>query len=199
MDVFLYSAQGSNSSERVEWVLNFKRIPYQRIEVSPAQLTTTYLAINPFGYVPTLSVDGVIFSESMAIAEYLEERFVANPLLGKDFNEKAAIRRVCEYVNATVHTPQNRSVLQFFRPELDELSKRKLREQWIMTCLDKLSPTICNESGFAIGHDFSLADIFVASIYKKALQHGGAGNDFYHRHLMHLRQAEHVSAAEPPR
>ncbi|WP_421233619.1 glutathione S-transferase family protein [Aeromonas jandaei] len=199
MDVFLYSAQGSNSSERVEWVLNFKRIPYQRIEVSPAQLTTTYLAINPFGYVPTLSVDGVIFSESMAIAEYLEERFVANPLLGKDLNEKAAIRRVCEYVNATVHTPQNRSVLQFFRPELDELSKRKLREQWIMTYLDKLSPTICNESGFAIGHDFSLADIFVASIYKKALQHGGAGNDFYHRHLMHLRQAEHVSAAEPPR
>ncbi len=199
MDVFLYSAQGSNSSERVEWVLNFKRIPYQRIEVSPAQLTTTYLAINPFGYVPTLSVDGVIFSESMAIAEYLEERFVANPLLGKDLNEKAAIRRVCEYVNATVHTPQNRSVLQFFRPELDELSKRKLREQWIMTCLDKLSRTICNESGFAIGHDFSLADIFVASIYKKALQHGGAGNDFYHRHLMHLRQAEHVSAAEPPR
>ncbi|MCE9832734.1 glutathione S-transferase N-terminal domain-containing protein, partial [Vibrio diabolicus] len=32
MEVLLYSAQGSNSSERVEWVLNFKRIPYKRVE-----------------------------------------------------------------------------------------------------------------------------------------------------------------------
>ncbi|EGZ6883329.1 glutathione S-transferase N-terminal domain-containing protein, partial [Vibrio cholerae] len=33
MDLSLYSAKGSNSSERVEWMLNFKGIPYERIEV----------------------------------------------------------------------------------------------------------------------------------------------------------------------
>ncbi|WP_206538777.1 glutathione S-transferase family protein [Aeromonas finlandensis] len=178
---------------------HFKRIQYKRLEVSASELTTTYLLINPFGYVPSLSVDGFILSESMAIAEYLEERFAANPVLGKNLNEKAAIRRVCEYVNATIHSLQNRTTLTFFRPDLDETSKRKLRERWIMTCLDKLSSTICNESGFAIGNSFSLADIFVASIYKKALQHGGVGNEFYNRHLMYIRKDESVSRSEPQR
>ncbi|MGD1490659.1 glutathione S-transferase N-terminal domain-containing protein, partial [Vibrio harveyi] len=31
MEVSLYSAKGSNSAERVEWVLNFKGIDYERI------------------------------------------------------------------------------------------------------------------------------------------------------------------------
>ncbi|WP_284205768.1 glutathione S-transferase N-terminal domain-containing protein, partial [Aliivibrio sifiae] len=34
MDIILYSAIGSNSSERVEWALNYKSLPYKRIEVS---------------------------------------------------------------------------------------------------------------------------------------------------------------------
>ena len=71
MAILLYSAKGSNSSERVEWVLNFKQIAYDRIEVSSNELTT-YLDINPFGYVPALSVDGLIYSKSIAIIEYLE-------------------------------------------------------------------------------------------------------------------------------
>ena len=62
MDVILYSAKGSNSSERVEWVLNYKQITYQRIEVGNEALAGSYLNINPFGYVPALSVDGEIFS-----------------------------------------------------------------------------------------------------------------------------------------
>lgn len=198
MDVLLYSAKGSNSSERVQWALNFKRIPYQVIEVSSQELTSTYLAINPFGYVPSLAVDGFVFSESMAIAEYLEERFTHPPLLGENLNEKTHIRRVCEYVNGSIHSPQNRTVLKFLRPELDEASKRQLRGEWIMHCLAKLSSSICHESGYAIGHGFSLADIFVASIYKKALQHGCRGNAFYNEHLMFIRNNEKVAASEPP-
>lgn len=197
MKVMLYSAKGSNSSERVEWVLNFKRIPYDRIEISSDELTTTYLDINPFGYVPSLSVDGSVFSESMAIIEYLEERFPHPTLFGKNLNEKTHIRRVCEYVNSSIHSPQNRTVLRFMRPELDERSKHELRGNWIMQCLEKLSSSICCDSGFAVGNDFSVADIFVASIYKKALQHGCAENDFYNKHLMYIRRNESVVVSEP--
>lgn len=197
MEVLLYSAKGSNSSERVEWVLNFKRIHYDIIEVSSGELTTTYLNINPFGYVPSLSVDGSVFSESMAIIEYLEARFPNPALFGKDLNEKTHIRRVCEYVNSSIHSPQNRTVLRFLRPELDEVSKRELRGDWIMRCLKKLSTSICRESGFAVGNGFSVADIFVASIYKKALQHGCAKNNFYDRHLMYIRANESVVVSEP--
>ncbi|MGO1298849.1 MAG: glutathione S-transferase family protein [Vibrio sp.] len=197
MEVSLYSAKGSNSSERVEWALNFKGIHYDRIEVSSDELATTYLDINPFGYVPALSVDGLVFSESMAIIEYLEERFPHLGLFGDNLNDKTHIRRVCEYVNSSIHSPQNRTVLRFMRPELDETSKRELRGDWIMSCLAKLSTSICCESGFAVGSSFSVADIFVASIYKKALQHGCARNDFYDNHLRNIRANDHVAASEP--
>ncbi|AKB04433.1 glutathione S-transferase N-terminal domain-containing protein [Vibrio cholerae] len=197
MDLSLYSAKGSNSSERVEWMLNFKGIQYERIEVSSDDLATTYRVMNPFGYVPSLLVDGLVFTESMAIAEYLEERFPTSPLLGQSLEEKTKIRSVCEYVNSSIHSPQNRTVLNFFRPDLDEISKRKVRGEWIMLCLDKLSQTICNESGFIIGRTFSLADIFVASIYKKALQHGYVESEFYNNHLIYIRKNERVAVSEP--
>ncbi|WHP63926.1 glutathione S-transferase family protein [Vibrio harveyi] len=197
MEVSLYRAKGSNSAERVEWVLNFKGIDYERIEISSDELATTYLDINPFGYVPSLRVDGSIFSESMAIVEYLEERFPYPGLFGKSLNEKTHIRRVCEYVNSSIHSPQNRTVLRFMRPELDETSKRELRGVWIMRCLEKLSASICRESGFAVGKDFSVADIFVASIYKKALQHGCTRNSFYDKHLMYIRANDRVVVSEP--
>ena len=197
MEVSLYSAKGSNSAERVEWVLNFKGIDYERIEISSDELATTYLDINPLGYVPSLRADGSIFSESMAIVEYLEERFPYPGLFGKSLNEKTHIRRVCEYVNSSIHSPQNRTVLRFMRPELDETSKRELRGVWIMRCLEKLSASICRESGFAVGKDFSVADIFVASIYKKALQHGCTRNSFYDKHLMYIRANDRVVVSEP--
>lgn len=197
MEILLYRATGSNSSERVEWVLNFKGVPYNSIEVSSAELSTTYLTINPFGYVPALSVDGLIFSESMAIAEYLEVQFSDRPLLGNNLNERTRIRSVCEYVNATIHSPQNRTVLKFFYPELDEVSKRTLRGEWIITCLEKLVATICHDSGYAIGTDFSLADIFIVSIYKKALQHGCVEHDFYNNYLAFIRGNKDVRVSEP--
>ncbi|KIE20231.1 hypothetical protein SE23_15030 [Vibrio sinaloensis] len=47
--ITLYSARGSNSSQRVEWALNYKNIDYQRVEVLSEELTSSYLEINPFG------------------------------------------------------------------------------------------------------------------------------------------------------
>jgi maleylacetoacetate isomerase len=197
MDLVLYSAIGSNSSERVEWALNYKGISYNRVEVTSQELQTSYLAINPFGYVPSLSVDGVVLSESMAIVEYVEEVFTGFSLLGNEPQVRADVRRVCEFVNSTIHSPQNRTVLGFLRPDLEEASKRAMRGEWITRSLDKLRPSICLDSSFAIGHQFTLADIFIASIYKKALQHGSAPIPFYDSHLNNLRSIEHIADAEP--
>ena len=197
MDLVLYSAVGSNSSERVEWALNYKGISYNRVEVTSQELKTSYLAINPFGYVPSLSVDGVVLSESMAIVEYVEEVFTGFSLLGNEPQIRADVRRVCEFVNSTIHSPQNRTVLGFLRPDLEEASKRAMRGEWITRSLDKLRPSICLDSSFAIGHQFTLADIFIASIYKKALQHGSAPIPFYDSHLNKLRSIEYIAGAEP--
>lgn len=96
MEVSLYSAKGSNSSERVEWVLNFKSLRYNRIEVSSAELSTTYLDINPFGYVPSLRVDGALFSESLPLLSIWKNAFLYQAYLAKALMKK---RTSVEFVN----------------------------------------------------------------------------------------------------
>lgn len=197
MELILYSAAGSNSSERVEWALNYKAIPYTRVEVSASELASSYLTINPFGYVPALSIKGQIITESMAIIECLEELFPEPGLLGDRAIFRARVREICEYVNGSIHTPQNRSVLKALRPELEDADKRNLRADWITQCLSKLAVKLCTESHFAVGERFSLADIFVATIYKKARQHGAAPITFYEHHLAHLRKEVLIAQTEP--
>ncbi|SHO54978.1 glutathione S-transferase family protein [Vibrio quintilis] len=200
MDIVLYTSERANSSHRVEWALNYKKIPYRRIVISPEQPAADYLAINPLGFFPSVSVNGFLISESMAILEYFEERFPdVVPLLGSSANERALVRRICHYVDSMVHSPQNRTALNFFRPELTESERKQLRGEWILNRLNVLSSLMCRESGFATGCKFSLADIFVACIYKKALQHGVAEHEFYHTHLHWLRRNENISLAEPVR
>lgn len=197
MDVILYSAVGSNSSERVEWVLNYKAIPYKRIEVGNHELLSTYLEVNSFGYVPSISISGTLISESMAIIECLEELYPEKTLFGQNWMERAAIREVCEYVNSSIHAPQNRTVLKALRPELTEELKRELRSSWITQCLNRLEPKLWHASNFTIGDSFSAADIFIASIYKKSCQHGAVNQENYDKHLIWLREQDEVSASEP--
>ncbi|NRF29554.1 glutathione S-transferase family protein [Vibrio coralliilyticus] len=197
MDVKLFAASGSNSSQRVEWALNYKQVSYQRHEVTSADLASSYLSINPFGYVPCLTVDGHAYFESMAILEYIEEAFPGDSLLGESTRERARVRFVCEFVNSSIHSPQNRTVLKFLRPELTEAEKRDLRGEWISRCLGKLSEHLFLDSAYAISTRFTLADIFVACIYKKALQHGCSESSMYQNHLNMLRQNSRIARAEP--
>lgn len=175
MELILYSADGSNSSQRVEWALRYKKIPY-KVHLNNSN------SFGAYGYVPAISIDGAIVSESMAILEFLEETFPEFPLLPKQALERARIREVCEYVNSTIHPAQNRSILKFLRPEVTEPEKRTLRAKWIAECLQNLRTRLFFDSRFAVGKSFSLADIFVAVIYQKGLTHGAAQDEYYEDH-----------------
>ncbi len=197
MKIELHTAQGSNSGERIEWLLNYKGVNYQRYEVLSHQLTQDYLNINPLGLVPAVRFDDLLLSESMAIAEYVEEYFPTPSLLGENARQRAQVRRVCEFVNSSIHAPQSRTVLRYFRPELSDVQKKQLRGEWIVQGLQRLQPMLCHESQFAVGTHFSLADIFVASIYKKAIAHGAAAVPFYQQHMQHLNAIAKVGSSQP--
>lgn len=183
MELILYSADGSNSSQRVEWALKYKKIPHQ------VQLNSSH-SFGAYGYVPAISIDGELVSESMAILELLEEVFPELPLLPKNLLERAKVREVCEYVNSTIHPAQNRTILNFLRTELTEVEKKALRAQWIEKCLQVLSPRLFCNSGFAIGKSFTLADIFISVIYQKGLTHGISTSSNYEDHWSKMREVD---------
>ena len=72
----LYNAPQSTCSQRVRFVLNSKRLPFEEVKLNLLegdQLKPDYLKLNPNGVVPTLDHDGPIVTDSTVITEYLDE------------------------------------------------------------------------------------------------------------------------------
>jgi glutathione S-transferase len=72
----LYNAPQSTCSQRVRFVLNGKKLPFNEVKLdllAGDQLKPAYLALNPNGVVPTLDHDGAIVTDSSVIVEYLDE------------------------------------------------------------------------------------------------------------------------------
>jgi glutathione S-transferase len=72
----LYNAPQSTCSQRVRFVLNAKRLPFDEIKLdllAGDQLKPEYLRLNPNGVVPTLDHDGAVIIDSSVIIEYLDE------------------------------------------------------------------------------------------------------------------------------
>ncbi len=82
----------STFSRRVRIALIEKNIPCELIEVdmmARAHRAPAYLALNPYGRVPTLEEDGFVFYESTAILEYLEATHPTPPLVPADARGRA--------------------------------------------------------------------------------------------------------------
>jgi glutathione S-transferase len=72
----LYNAPQSTCSQRVRFVLNAKKLPFEEVKLdllAGDQLKPDYLALNPNGVVPTLVHDGTVVIDSSVIIEYLDE------------------------------------------------------------------------------------------------------------------------------
>jgi glutathione S-transferase len=98
MPLDFYHGQGSPYSWRVWLALEHKAIPYELKVLSFTAGDTTkpeFVALNPRHQVPTLVDDGFALWESMAILEYLDERFTSGArLYPGSVQERARIRRL---------------------------------------------------------------------------------------------------------
>ena len=84
----------STFSRRVRIALIEKNIPCELVEVdmmARAHRGPAYLALNPYGRVPTLEEDGFILYESTAILEYLEATHPTPPLVPTDARGRAHV------------------------------------------------------------------------------------------------------------
>ena len=93
----LYDYWRSSASYRVRIALNLKQINYavQAVDLLKQEHRgTEYLAINPQGLVPALSIDGQLLTQSMAILEYLEETRATPALLPADAAGRARVRQI---------------------------------------------------------------------------------------------------------
>jgi maleylacetoacetate isomerase len=155
----------SSCSFRVRIALGYKGLAYEPVFVNilqGEQKTSEYLAKNPIGHVPTLTVDGVPFVESVAIMELLEELYPEPALLPSKPQDRARVRALAETINAGIQPLQNTSVLNY----LGEDQEKRLAwlRHWLsrgLTAFEALMATAEKNDvtgPFAFGKTLSMAD-----------------------------------------
>ncbi len=166
----LYNYWRSSCSWRVRIGLYWKQQPFSYLPVhllkeGGQQKAEPYASLNPMQSVPLLEVEdgGRLFhlAQSMAILEYLEERWPEPPLLPADRLARAQVRQAAEIVNSGIQPYQNTSVQKRVKHELHGDEKAWARH-FIAHGLRALEPLLRSTAGrYAVGDQVTLADCFL--------------------------------------
>ena len=176
----LYTFFRSSASYRVRIALNIKGLNYEQIPIHlrrGEQLASSYKTINPQALVPTLEDNGHLITQSLAIIEYLEERYPQPPLLPRDPADRATVRSMALTVACEVHPLQNTRVLNYLRNDLSHKEEEVTRwaQHWIGLGLEALEQTVAslpNRADFCFGHAPTLGDIFLVPQLSNARRFG---------------------------
>ncbi|MGA9197966.1 MAG: glutathione S-transferase family protein, partial [Pseudolabrys sp.] len=98
----LYNAPQSTCSQRVRFVFNAKKLPFDEVKLNLLegdQLKPDYLKLNPNGVVPTLDHNGAIIIDSNVITEYLDEVAPENSFTPEDPVERAHMRTLMHFID----------------------------------------------------------------------------------------------------
>jgi glutathione S-transferase len=124
MALTFYWGSGSPPSWRVMLALEHKGVPYESklLSFSDGDLKKPeYLAINPRSKVPAIVDDGFALYESVAILEYLDQRYpdLGSLLYPRNVRAAANVRRLIQEVDHYVAPAATRVTRQVFskRPE----------------------------------------------------------------------------------
>jgi len=178
----LYTFFRSSASFRVRIALNLKRLKYQQAPIhlrrgGGEQLSAAYKAINPQALVPTLEDGGKILTQSLAIIEYLEERYPQPPLLPRDPADKAVVRSMALIIACEVHPIQNLRVLQYVKREYNQSDEQVNRwaQHWIdlgLAALEQMIVAQARRGRFCFGDTPTLADICLVPQLGNARRYG---------------------------
>lgn len=168
----LYSYWRSSCSWRVRAVLDHKKLPYEYIAVNLTtgeQHSEEFKHKNPLGYVPTLQIESQdghtehLF-ESLAIIDYLEQRYPEHSVYPADLTERAKVATVVNVIVSGIQPIQNLAVMK----KVEEFSGSKEKSvqwsaYWIGKKFAELERFVSQTSGkYTVGDQLTLADMCLA-------------------------------------
>jgi glutathione S-transferase len=182
MSIFLHGYRYSVYVRIARLVLEEKGLAYERVEVNPfsPDVPAAYLALHPFGRVPTLVHDGFAIYETGAITRYIDRVFPGVPLQPDDARALARMDQIISVVDSYAYWPFVRQVYVHgvFRKHIGgecdagELASGLAGAAKVLAALEALG----RFEPFVAGPDISLADLHLGAMiaYFAATPEGAA-------------------------
>lgn len=173
--MILHGYWRSGAAYRVRIALALKGVAYQQVNHdlrSGGQADPAYAALNPQRLVPALEVDGLVLTQSVAILEWLDERFPDPPLLPGDVEGRAIVRAMIATLATDVHPLHNLRTLKVLRQDFgaSEAQVNAWMAHWMSDGFAAIEALIARHGGaFAYGDTPTLADcVTVPALYSAA-------------------------------
>lgn len=168
----LYSYYRSVSSYRVRLALGVKGLAYDYMPVhlvknGGEQHAPEYKSLNPQSMVPTLVDGNMTLTQSMAIVEYLEDKYPDPALLPKKAEARAYVRQIAMICASDMQPLSSLRVLNHLSGELSvtQAQKTEWYQKWAAQGFDAIEQLVSNNplktGDYVCGTSVTLADIFL--------------------------------------
>ncbi|MCV3238595.1 glutathione S-transferase family protein [Mesorhizobium sp. ZC-5] len=168
--IVLYGYRYSVYLRIVRMTLLEKGIGWTHVEIDPFAkiIPSDYLALHPFGRVPTLKHGDFVLYETAAITRYVDEAFAGPHLQPSGPQERARMNQVIAIADSYGYWPMVRQVFspRVFNaalgtvPDESVIAEGIARSHTVLGALEKLA----SGSPFLAGDALTLADIHLAAM-----------------------------------
>jgi maleylacetoacetate isomerase len=177
MSLKLYGYWRSSASYRVRIALHYKTLDYDYIPVHLVKeggqhRTSDYCGINPSMLVPTFVDDDedIMLNQSLAIIEYLDEKYLNKPnLLPSHTLDRARVRALAQDIACDIQPITNLRILESLKTDFDADTEQTKEwcAKWIELGFKAIEHRLATRSGkYCYGYDVTLADVcLVPQVY----------------------------------
>jgi maleylacetoacetate isomerase len=165
--MIVYDYFRSSASYRLRIALNLKGLSPERRSIhlgNGEQKAAAFKAVNPQGFVPYLIDGDFHLAQSLAIIEYLDEKYPAPPLMPTNIEDRAWVRQLAQIVACDIHPLNNSRILGYLSNDLKVSDA--VKAQWVcgwihdgFMAIETLLAARTTKSIFCLGDAPTLADI----------------------------------------
>ncbi len=169
MELFTYFR--SSAAYRARIALNLKGLKadfrfVHLVKDGGQQHTPEFKAVNPQCFIPALVDGGHTITQSLAIAEYVEEIHPQPPLLPKDPLGRARVRSMALLIACDIHPLNNQRIVKYLEKEFgaDEATRKRWMHRWITEGFAALEELLADDPATGKcchGDTPTLADVFL--------------------------------------